>query len=122
MTTSTDKLTCTGALDLAYTKALAKLPPADHGRLAKALVLVHSGGVVETGDGHWEVQSQREGAEPHQLNGAGCDCDWAHFHPEERCVHAWAVLLQRKCLALLKASETAVTADSAVMPEPQPCA
>jgi hypothetical protein len=110
------KLTCTAALDQAYTLALAKLPEQAHGRLAKALALVHSGGVFETGDGHWEVASQREGAEPHHLSGAACDCDWQQFHPEERCSHYLAVLLQRKCLALLKASAQEGTAPA---PEPE---
>src|SRR6516165_3329986 len=112
-------LTCTAALDLAYNKALAKLPPADHGRLAKARTLVEHGGVFETTAGHWEVASQREGGEPHRLKGAACDCDWQQFHPEDRCSHYLAVLLQRKTMQLLTQGQPAPQADAAHAPEPE---
>jgi hypothetical protein len=61
---------------------------------------VQGGQVVETDHGYWEVASQSEGGAPHSVNGT-CDCDWAHFHPGNRCTHQLAVLLQRKTLALM---------------------
>jgi hypothetical protein len=94
-------LTCTEALTEAYRLAVAALPADTHGRLEKALALVEAGQVVETEPGHWEVASQAEGHEPYAINGTGCPCDWAHFHPGNRCTHQLAVLLQRKTLALM---------------------
>jgi hypothetical protein len=92
--------TCTEALQEAYRLAVAALPADTHGRLAKALALVQSGQVFETAHGYWEVASQSEGGAPHSVNGT-CDCDWAHFHPGNRCTHQLAVLLQRKTLTLM---------------------
>jgi hypothetical protein len=103
-------LTCTAALEEAYRLAVAALPADTHERLAKALTLVQSGQVRETDHGYWEVASQSEGHEPYAINGTGCPCDWAHFHPGNRCTHQLAVLLQRKTLTLMAQPD----------PEPEP--
>ena len=109
------QFTCTEALGKAYALALERLPEDTHERLAKGLALVQSGGVFETATGHWEVQSQSAPGAVHHLNGAACDCDWQQFHPEGRCSHYLAVLLQRKTMQLMtQASQTPV------VPEPEP--
>jgi hypothetical protein len=99
-------LTCTTALTQAYNLALAKLPEATHGRLAKGLALVQQGGVFETGDGYFEVASQREGAQPHRVTCTTCDCDWAAFNPGAICSHMAAVMLMKKSLRLLADAQT----------------
>jgi hypothetical protein len=92
--------TCTQALRQAYASALAKLPADTHARLGKALTLVQQGGVTDVGQGYWEVSSQSEGAAPHSVNGS-CNCDWAHFHPNQYCTHQLAVMLTKKSLKLM---------------------
>jgi hypothetical protein len=100
------KFTCTTALTQAYNLALAKLPEATHGRLAKGLALVQAGQVFETEPGHWEVASQREGALPHRVTCTTCDCDWAAFNPGDICTHRAAVMLMKKSLRLLAHAQT----------------
>jgi hypothetical protein len=113
-------LSCTEALQDAYRLALQALPPDTHGRLANALTLVERGQVVESGTHGWEVASQSTPGQVYQINGTGCPCDWAHFHPGNRCTHMLAVLLQRKTLALLAqpdpAPEPAATVAATVAP------
>jgi hypothetical protein len=100
----TGKLTCTAALGQAYQLAVEKLPADTHGRLALALELVQNGGVFESDAGHWEVLSQSEPGKTYAVNGS-CPCEWAHFHPGNRCTHQLAVLLQRKTMALMAAPQ-----------------
>jgi hypothetical protein len=119
ITPESKPLTCTTALDQAYALALAKLPESSHTRLAKAVELVRSGQVFETDLGHWDVSSQSEAGVVHHLNGAACDCEWQQFHPDDRCSHSLAVLLQRKTLQLLQAPP-AEPVSVALGPEPAP--
>jgi hypothetical protein len=107
-------LSCTEALQEAYQLALKALPADTHGRLANALTLVERGQVVESEAHGWAVASQSTPGQIYQINGTGCPCDWAHFHPGNRCTHMLAVLLQRKTLALLAQPDPAPEPEATV--------
>jgi hypothetical protein len=119
------KLTATQALARAYALALEKFPEAQ-GRLTKALELVQTGGVFETGSHEWEVASQSEGGYPHNVSrDYKCDCDWSHYNPQAFCTHALASMLQKKAMKLLApmpqpASPVVETQEETEAPAPEP--
>lgn len=82
-------------------RAKVALGEASHGRIAKAVEIVLSGGVHLNDDGHSAVvASQSEPRKNYAVNGA-CPCpDFNNGAPTQLCKHRIAVYIQRRALEL----------------------
>ena len=109
--TTTDTLTFSRALQQVTELAKAKLPPALHGRLTRAVALVEAGHVWLEDDGQHAAVQSYDGARWHSVN-AACDCEDAAYKAEGGyCQHRLAVGLVRRAQELM--------CNPVVLPEPE---